>query len=470
MVAQAGRFTLRAERIGHRTITSAAFTLAAGAASTVDLVVPVAAIEIAPIDVGAENRCLRRNQSLRTAQLWEEARKALRVASWVERRRGTRFVARSYTRELDATSRQVLSEKVRMLLSSSRPYAAISADSAVRFGFVHQAADGLTYHGPDAELLLSDEFLDRHCFYTISGSKQNAGMIGLAFQPTLDLKVPSIKGVLWLDQQSLALQHIDFEYVNIPPEYRVRDAGGRTAFQRLNSGAWIVSRWHIRMPTAVAGRQQGFRPLALREEGGEILSLRDPVLGTDSARNVTAIAGVVYDSVHARPLGGALVYLSGTTYRTVADAAGRYRLEAVRLGVYHVAFAHPVLDSLPADAATTTAVSARGDTVIVNLGIPPLQQLQTGACPGAVDSTAAFIFGYVHDARGVGVADATVHAIVGERQLTAQTGAAGYYLLCGVPRRGAFDLRAFNRLHESGIQQTRLNGAHFQRIDLQWKD
>ncbi|HET9439657.1 MAG TPA: carboxypeptidase-like regulatory domain-containing protein, partial [Longimicrobiales bacterium] len=137
----AGRISLRAERIGHRNMSSGPVVLAAGQTQTVDLQIPVAAIELAPLDVSAETRCvLRAHQGMRAAQLWEEARKALSVTSWVERRKGTQFVARSYTRELDVTTLHVLNESIQMLVSTNRPYAAISADSAMRYGFVQRNA------------------------------------------------------------------------------------------------------------------------------------------------------------------------------------------------------------------------------------------------------------------------------------------------------------------------------------------
>ena len=81
----AGPFTLRAERIGHRSVSTPPFALNTTQAHTVDSRVAVAAIALAPIEVSAgAKRCeARGEQGRRTAQLWEEARKALTVTQWV---------------------------------------------------------------------------------------------------------------------------------------------------------------------------------------------------------------------------------------------------------------------------------------------------------------------------------------------------------------------------------------------------
>ena len=39
------------------------------------------------------------------------------------------------------------------------------------------------YWAPDAAVLLSDEFLDTHCFHVTRNERRAPGLIGLAFQP-----------------------------------------------------------------------------------------------------------------------------------------------------------------------------------------------------------------------------------------------------------------------------------------------
>jgi len=44
------------------------------------------------------------------------------------------------------------------------------------------------------------------------------------------------------------LRYVEYRYTDPPWSLEFSDAGGRIEFERLNSGAWIVSRWWIRMP------------------------------------------------------------------------------------------------------------------------------------------------------------------------------------------------------------------------------
>ena len=259
-----GTFTLRAERIGHQSATSGPVVLAAAETRTVDMTVSVAAIALAPVEVETQNRCSARPRSgARTAQLWEEVRKALAVARWVENQKQVQFATRTYVRELDARTMHVKSEGVRHDVSRRLPYAAIPADTLARYGFVRNAGAGFVFYGPDAEVLLSPAFLDGHCFRSVEGGDDNRGLVGLGFRPTAFSKLPDIEGVLWLDRATLELRHIEYRYTNVEREYRVRDTGGRTEFLRLKSGAWIVSKWHIRMPTVVSPcTRSGGRPPA----------------------------------------------------------------------------------------------------------------------------------------------------------------------------------------------------------------
>src|SRR5690349_9505038 len=64
------------------------------------------------------------------------------------------------------------------------------------------------------------------------------------------------------------------------------------------------------------------------------------------------VEGVVYDSVHARPLRGAHVVAVGTGAQSevrrdaTSDSAGRYHIDALPQGHYAVGFESALLDSL----------------------------------------------------------------------------------------------------------------------------
>src|SRR6185295_10394123 len=100
------------------------------------------------------------------------------------------------------------------------------------------------YHGPDAELLLSDEFLGDHCFL-VAASPVSSSLIGLAFEPAPQRDLPEIAGTLWIDDKTSELRSLEFGYVNAQIPQGLQNIGGKIEFSRLPNGAWIVSDWHI---------------------------------------------------------------------------------------------------------------------------------------------------------------------------------------------------------------------------------
>ncbi len=474
-----GPFTVRAERIGHRSITSAPFALNATQAHTVDIRVPVAAIALAPIEVSGAKRCeVRGEQGRRTAQLWEEARKALTVTQWVKAERPFRFESRSYVRELDPYSLEVRTETMRYGVSSMTPYRAISPDSLARFGFVQTDGRDFTYYGPDAEVLLSDIFLEQHCFRTVDGTGNTAGMLGLAFEPVRDRELRDITGTLWLDSKTFELRFIEYRYTNLPPSHNQRMQGGRTDFRRLSNGAWIVEKWYIRMPVPTSGVSRQVLLSSVREEGGEVVSITDPK-GQAPVQQLTndgAVRGSVYDSVRGQPLANAMVYLSGTSYRATTDNKGNYVIASVPEGRYVIAFTHPVLDSLPAfPLPRSIAVPAR-DTIQSVLAVAAVETQMREKCSEA--SRDGALFGYVTDASGNRVSNVQVivkHGRVRQRAsgasletetTSARTDDAGRYLLCSLPLAEKLEVNVERNEVRSKEVTTQISGLPFKRLDL----
>ena len=471
--SRAGTYTLRAERIGQQSMVSPPTILTDSAVTTVDLRLPVSAIQLAPLHVSGANRCIARPRTgERAAQLWEEARKALTVARWVERERQFQFESRSYTRALDPLTLHVRHESVRHDVSRNRPYAALDADSLVAHGFVRQDDDGLVFYGPDAQTLLSDAFLDAHCFHAVEGTGDTRGMVGLAFRPVTETKLPDIDGVLWLDAKTLELRFIDYRYTNLPRPYRGRSTGGRTDFRRLSNGAWIVSRWYIRMPVVVeSALERGeYRTTAVQEEGGEVLGTRSAALTVELKRD-GAVRGAVYDSVKGEPLANALVYLSGTAYNSHTDSAGRFLISGVPPGGYVIAFAHGVADSMPALPKPASVDIRASDTLSVQLAIPPLREQIARRCGALLrrapaDSMGAVLFGKLMRPHGAAVSMATVTV----EEIGYRTGDNGEYVLCGLPMNRALNVTVTDA--DGVVRRERLTiiGVPYRRLDIVLKE
>lgn len=437
----AGSFRIRAEQIGHQTKTSATLTLAADNTMTVDLALPVAAIELEAISAEGVRRCVARPQmALQAAKLWDEARKALNVTSWSEKENRIQLDTRTYSRLLDQYTLAITGEQIRPAINMTRAYAAIPVDTLTRYGFVRpMGGDTIAYYGPDADVLLSESFLDTHCFHVEKGTGATQGMAGLSFEPVPGRKLKDIKGTFWIDAKTSELRYIEYTYTGLDAGRST--GGGRTNFRRLPTGMWIVDHWYIRMPL-IAKRQYGDQLLVgYAENGGEIVDVHEPSSKYELAK--TRIVGTVYDSTRHTPLRDAIVYLSGTTYRTTTDQSGHFEIADVLEGSYQLAFSYASFDSLPALPSPRT-IDARGAVTHADLAIPATQTLIGQVCPGS--NATGVITGYVWTAHEGPNPNATVTISWGTVQQPAgvrvTTDLAGRYVVCGVPLNKTVRLQA----------------------------
>jgi hypothetical protein len=264
-----GRFTVRAELIGHKTVTQSVVA----PAGDLTLVLDLAPIALEALQVGKDTQCTRETAvAQQTARLWEEVRKALRVASWNEKQNGAGFSTRSYQRRLEPNTLKIIAESNSIGRHSERPFQAVSLDTLAKYGFARNVGDSVSYFGPDADVLLSDLFVNTHCFGVRFGHHETAGMIGLTFKPMKGDRPIEVNGTLWLDPRTSELKYIEYYFTPLPMGFSNDNLKGRTNFARLQNGAWIVSSWYMRLPVP----QKSVRSLRLAEiseVGAEILDL-----------------------------------------------------------------------------------------------------------------------------------------------------------------------------------------------------
>ena len=277
-----GTYRLRIQRVGANNFDSEPFTLAAGEVRRETVVVPPAAVTLEGIRVEAAPRCVARSAGGDAlAQVWEEARKALFQMAYAAASEEWEYEYVTYERDLDREGREVIQDSTRShWIRGGIPFASAPADSLARYGYVRASQPSVTFFAPDAEVLLSQSFLDSHCFRLREGRGREQGMIGLAFDPVRGRELPDVSGVLWLDRASAEVRHLDFGYTRV----RVSDPealGGRVEYVRLPNGAWIVQQWHLRWPTMAPirfGRTPAdlrFGPhLRIREVGGSVIQVR----------------------------------------------------------------------------------------------------------------------------------------------------------------------------------------------------
>jgi hypothetical protein len=458
-----GLHTLRAERIGFRSVEIPGLSLRAGETLEQRIEVPVEVIALEGLVVEADRRCvLRPEEGERTAALWEEARKALAEVEESDRQGLFRYRVEQYERSLDPSTLEVRQERTSALSwLADVPYESLPPEDLVERGFIQDRDDGSYYYAPDAGVLLSEAFLDAYCFRAVPGPEEAPNLVGLAFEPVSGRRNPDIQGTLWLDSRSGHLRFAEFRYLRGPGPDDQR-IGGRVEFTQLPTGAWIVDRWWIRMPE-VAVRTRWHRTTGTRmdqtiggiaETGAEVITVLDERGRRLDGSMGGAVEGVVHDPVAGEPLTGATVRLVGTVHAVRTDQDGRFQMDGLLEGRYLVSFQHPDLAAFGFFPEPVPVQVSRGETAEVALRAPDLDARIRAACPGeagrAMAAEPGLILGTVLDpATGEPSPHARVRAEwtrylevdpVAERiqgqvmRADAVADGAGRYRLCGVPR------------------------------------
>ena len=472
-----GRYRIRADRIGYATTYSDFFDLSATDTLTINIAARIEAISLAGIEAEAETRCrVRPGEGLAVTRVWDEARKALEAAAWTQERGYYQYEMQRVRREMDRDNRRVFSED-RSYERGYRqtPYVSRPAEELMEEGFARLRPDESVYWAPDAAVLLSDPFLDTHCFRLRRDENRAPGLLGLAFEPVPGRRIPDISGTLWLNPGNSQLEWLDFNYqnLNLPDAVQAAAIGGKVEFQALPNGTWIVDSWRIRMPRVrVATNSLTSRVESVLEglsvQGGDVLRVHGNEGTVMEADTGGRIAGVVFDSLRSG-LWGARVYAEGTGSEVLTDRAGRFELTGLDPGFYSVNYSHPYLERL-AFAPEPFEVEVReGDQTPsqINFAAPTVTRILGNLCRSEErpDNTAnlpgggslrndGILVGQVTDSTGAPVPDVIVRVLSrdfdidadvspsstvsttlrsGRSGVAVTTNASGHYRACWVP-------------------------------------
>lgn len=465
-----GTFRLRGERMGLRSVADGPFVLSSGSSPFVELATAPEAIVLEGLEIEGEERCkVDPEVGSATARVWEEVRKALDVVAWSSESGLYEYSFNRFERELDASGRRVQSESERSFTGwSKNPYVSVDPEQLAVTGFATGRSGSRIFFAPDANVLMSGEFLAGHCFRLTREETDAGATVGLAFEPVRRTGRVDIEGVLWLDSDTGLLARVEFRYLNFDPDIRSSLVGGTVEFQRLESGAWIVPSWNIRLPMIgirARGPSAGSEHIlvGIREEGGDVVRIMDMQSEgrADPGRLRGRISGLVFDSTAVSPLVGARVYVSGTSYAAVTDNTGGFEMIGLRAGEYRLAVAHPRLDSLGITVSPRRVVVGPGTASRVQLIIPTVKSaLAEGLCPPSARSdTTSVLVGIVRDqGTGLAVAEATVRVtarswsyqspsaggLVRQQSVwqETQSDADGGYAFCQVPPDESLQLEA----------------------------
>ena len=446
-VTGAGPYRLLIRRIGFAPVTTGLIA-APATGETLDILVPVHRITLGTVRVVGAASCSAQTASPSTGaqDAWTQVRTALEASTLTRYQRLVTTAGYRIQRQLRIDGTVDYADTTLLGKTGERPFVAPPPASLERDGYFRHRADGSEeFYAPDEAVLLSPGFTVHHCVSDVAETHRDATgtLIALAFVPRDRDTRSEIKGFIWIDSATSELRRIDFEYVRVPLPAPADSLGGSVEFRHLASGAWIVSRWMLRIPRWRVVDRHGYVLLdGYGEVGGTASVVRD--LATPGPNVPRVIAGTVFDSIALRPLRGAHVHIADLNRETVADSTGAFRFDSVSAGVHTVWADHATLDTLG-----LFSLGARVDVTpqvvsSVPLAIPSFATLRQRVCgAGALaDSTTGFVFGAVHsDSAGASRPGAVVN--VGwhadgargtpETAVTAMADSTGNYVVCGIP-------------------------------------
>ena len=455
---RAGEYFLHAERLGASSVTLGPYLLEEGAAPFIRLSLDVRPIALDGLDVSGLSRCGAPAEGDSAMQaVWEEARKGLTVAALSDSLGTYTYELVRRVRQLDPrtlVTRQETSS--RRYTSASNPITSAPLDDLLHSGFVETGADGYTFFAPDARVLLSDEFLDSHCF-TLVESAVDDSTVGLAYRPIERRgSFTDVEGILWLSTSQGHPVSLEFDFTNLPST--LGDApsdhvGGEISFHHNADGTVIVDEWVIRMPEVRteydATGYTRTELVALTEEGGYVATARR----RDTNRLTFAASfGSLSGRVAPPPTGaGARVLVRGLGVEAPVQEDGTFRIEGLAEGRYELAYLRPELlgldghrtvgrFSMEPDVETSVVIEPASSTeVLRSLCSLERWERETGVLVGEViDRALATATGGVEVVatwQEVEYLSSVTGTIRGQnRQAVTTTDAQGQFRLCGIPQ------------------------------------
>lgn len=469
-----GEYLVRGDRIGYVGRTIGPMMLSEGETAQLRLQLPMTRSVLPEVIVQSASKCTVAGVARQDINVvWEEARKAL--ASTVLTGEQLRPVLRvvGHEREWDRRGRLVREDTAFVKRGTGNPFYTLPVDTLIERGFSREESGHTMFYAPDAPLLLSDGFLETHCFSLAADEVDGRRRIGLRFAPIPERTIPDIAGTLWLDPVENLLEEVEFEYVNSPPPWDTNRAGGEVRFARVAGLGWIVNAWTVRMPKVVAleqrpgdGRSRWSRGSLVRVEGVERSPKAAPVEVRFEQRGkversgradpveaggrvVTAVGGSilgeVFDSVTGLPLSGATVALEGSESVVRSDSVGHFAVNLGINGPVSVRITHPRLEVFGVPALHDLVVLP-GDTTRIHVAIPSPSTWLAGRCGAGVasDERLGAIVGLLSGPDGqpgAGVLGVSWDqssfsggvAAVRTRLVEATPGPDGWFLICSVP-------------------------------------
>jgi hypothetical protein len=346
-------------------------------------------VSMQSVNVTAGPGCPRRPDRAQAAAVLEQARAGLLATVVARSDKPARMTRLRATRFWDLVSNQAVHQRVR-IDSSGMPFgsfgAARSAADFVRLGFRADSGGLERYYGPDAEVLLDDQFTSAYCFHLVAAQAGRPNQIGLGFRPPNRRNGRiDVDGAIWIDTLARALVDIEYRYLGTDPRGDSFRPGGHISFRTMPNGVVVIDRWSIRLVSgrgaevAAAGTALANRSFYGIEGVGELARATWTdgytwlgMLGTLHLRVVRS---------DGRPVPGAVVRLMDTDYQATADLNGDLRITDLIPGRYVVTRVDPELIAIGVPVDTLIEFAAgRGRTLITRIKVPEVRDYVGDRC------------------------------------------------------------------------------------------
>lgn len=304
------------------------------------------------------------------------------------------------------------------------PFVAARSPAAfVELGFRQEDDRGMfTYFGPDADVLLAEEFQNHYCF-ALAGKPPEPSLVGLRFFPASRKRGRvDIEGQVWVDSASHALAFIEFSYEGLESGAQHHRPGGRIHFSTMPNGSVLVDNWVLRVVQPIIetgpnltrggapgewGEQRPVPKFAAIDGGGEL----SEAIWPDGQRWTSPLGAWtvrLFDRT-GRPVSGAQVRLDDTDYSAVTDSLGRATLEELLPGTYGVSIADTALLKIGVQVGLRMTLTVSRDSLLRStLTVGTRESFAARAC--GVDASTfergAAFFGRVLRQDGTAVPDA----------------------------------------------------------------
>jgi hypothetical protein len=376
---RAGTFRVQSRRIGFKPVVSDPFALAMGEQSPRDFQLAGIPSGLDSVKIGGRNVCGRASQeAAATATAWEQVRTAIAAAEIASTMRMITTTV-SYNRRHDEFGWRILNQSTDVQTEFvTQPWQSWQPSLLSQSGYIGVGADSMTYRAPGLEALASTNFIDDHCFRIVAG--RDRAHIGIYFEPTPERKaLGDIRGTVFIDRKTSELREMEFAYVWRDKPDLADGARGSMGFTQLKNGAWVITKWELRMPMKEVRLTQGGGRVAnvgsvdtkvvttgVRVQGGELAMAR---IGIDTlfAKPPIVLRGELRDSATGRALPGARVSLRGVDQSAGSDARGTFQMSNMLPGEYTVLVSTPGLDSLGVPYESDLSVTDGKDPVRLNV-------------------------------------------------------------------------------------------------------